>query len=117
MEVWDEWNESFVQGNGKSPLDVLRKDLAEFVRVVCCRSMITVPQIRQEILLRCRCLAGLWGTVDTDAVEFLKGMRVDAEPQAADGLGDIAMLTKMRSTQKADKLQNGETTVEEAHIG
>jgi hypothetical protein len=44
-------------------------------------------------------------------------MRVDAEPQAADGLGDIAMLTKMRSTQKADKLQNGETTVEEAHIG
>jgi hypothetical protein len=36
MEIQNEWDELLVQGNGKSPLHVLRKDLAEFIGVVCC---------------------------------------------------------------------------------
>jgi hypothetical protein len=95
--VWNERYESLVQGNGKSPLvvnvhnaqgsdmevwnerdeslvHVLREDLAEFIWVVGCPSIIPVPEIRQEVLLCCRCLKGLWGTVDKDAVELLQEM-------------------------------------------
>jgi hypothetical protein len=43
MEIRNERDESLVQGNGKSPLHVLRKDLAEFIRAVRCRSVIAVP--------------------------------------------------------------------------
>jgi hypothetical protein len=43
MEIRNEWNESLVQGNRKSPLHILYKDLAEFIRIVGCRSVIAVP--------------------------------------------------------------------------
>jgi hypothetical protein len=93
MEVRNERDESLVQGNGKSPLHVLRKDLAEFIRVVGCRSVIAIPEVRQEVLLHCQCLTGLWGTVDKDAVELLQNKRVDTGPQPTNRLGNIAMIS------------------------
>jgi hypothetical protein len=72
-----------------------------------CPSMIPIPEIRQEVLLRCRCLKGLWGTVDKDAVELLQDNL----------LGDVAMLSKMTSSEDADKLRNGETASKKARIG
>jgi hypothetical protein len=55
--------------------------------------VIAIPEVRQEVLLHCQCLTGLWGTVDKDAVELLQDKRVDTGPQPTNRLGNIAMLS------------------------